>query len=100
MREQEKNTMKVLTDATKSVGMVALELSHVKRSTYVGTFTVRVLKELVESLGAGFDQEHPVELHSLYSDTAHAYILLASDKPEEMMRLAAVGCDCGADGNG
>lgn len=100
MKNTDDDYMKVLTDTKRCVGMVSLKPSMVKRSTYVGTFTVKALKEFLASLEAGYKPEHPVELHTLYSETGHAYILLASDTPEEMVRLAVIGCDNGVAGNG
>lgn len=90
--------MKVLTDPTKSTGEVALEPCQVKRSTYVGTFTIRVLREFIDLLAETTDPDAPVDLHTLYSDESRVYVLLASENPEDMVRRGAVGCSHGVDG--
>jgi hypothetical protein len=100
MKDKQKNYMKVLTDPNKSVGAVALEPCQIKRATYVGTFTIKVLREFIELLEETNAPEDSVDLHTLYSDESSVYILLASENPEEMVRQGVVGCSHGVDGRG
>jgi len=100
MKDKSKSYMKVLTDPDKSVGKVALEPCQVKRSTYVGTFTIKVLKEFISGLEETNDPDDSVDLHALYSDESRVYILLAAENPEEMVRYGVVGASHGVDGRG
>lgn len=93
--------MKVMTsNDKKTIGTVKLCQSQIKRSTFVGAFTVQTLTEFVNLLAASHEPDVAIDIHTIYSESGRAYILLASDYPEEMIRTAAVGCESGVDGNG
>jgi len=75
--------MKILTDKNKSVAIAAMEGNEVKRSTFCGRFTRKVIEEFLQTLKSGYSEEDAIDIHVIYAEAQKVHVMLVPMDPED-----------------